>query len=76
MINIIIKRTPTWRPLQPNISKFKSLHKKPEQFDPTKSVEEQFSKEELAKIQGAALFTKSILKEDEIVKNGQDYNIL
>lgn len=74
-MNIIIKRTPSWRPLQPKLGKFKTLHSKGK-FNPSMKVEDMFSKEELERIYKAAHFTKKILSNEEIEKTGQDYNIL
>lgn len=58
-MNIIIKKTPTWRPLQPRLSHFNSLHKKdPSAVSPTLHPEKQFSKEELLRISNACRHTQ------------------
>lgn len=67
-MNIIIKNNQAkWRPLQPTLSHFPSLHKKDSRIvDPSLPVEMQFSPEELRKIQKAALSIESKLASNEM----------
>ena len=58
-MNIIVKKTPTWRPLQPRLSHFNSLHKKdPSLTSAVLHPEKQFSKEELLRISNACRHTQ------------------
>lgn len=72
-MNIIIKTRPSWRPLVSNnkLGKFKTLHPKG-LVAKHLSVEEQYSPEELRKIQNACHLTKKLVSEEEIHKNGKE----
>ncbi len=70
-MNIIIKTRPSWRPLVNKLGEFKTLHptnKKARHL----SVEEQYSPEELKKIQNAAHFTKKMVSEEELHKDSRE----
>lgn len=60
--NIIIKgKTPSWRPLQPRLGSFKSLHKDDStKVDPSLSVDKMFAPDELIKIWNACEHTKTL----------------
>lgn len=72
-MNIIIKTHPSWRSMLPDnsLGKFKTLHPKG-LTDKHLSVEEQYSPEELKKIQDACHLTKKLISEEELHKNGKD----
>lgn len=79
-LNIIIKsKTPSWRRGQPTLSHFPSLHKKDSRIvDGNLSVKDMFSKEEMTKIEMAAIHTQGMGvnfqrdEEDELHKEAED----
>lgn len=70
-MNIIVKTRPSWRPLTNKLGKFKTLHPKG-LVAKHLSVEEQYSPEELKKIQNAAHFTKKMISENEMHKDSRE----
>ena len=59
-MNIIVKQTPSWRPNQPEESYFKSRARDGKTVYRNARVEDQFSKEELEKIQKAIHLTNAM----------------
>jgi hypothetical protein len=61
-MNILIpkERIPNWRPLQPRLGSFRSLHKDGKTVDPSLSVEKMFSRDELIRIANACRFTEAM----------------
>jgi hypothetical protein len=74
-LNIITKRPPVWRPNQPRLGKWKSLHKDGVKVVAGLPVKEQFDKEELARINNSILFTKAHFPEVSEIRppNENDY---
>lgn len=59
-LNIITKTTPSWRPLQPRLGKWKAKGKRTLDIATKLSVEEQFEKAELEKIAKACRYTEKL----------------
>ena len=60
-LNLIIKKAPSWRPLQPKLGSFVSKHRKDSsKVSAVLSVEEQFTPAELWKIANACRFTEKL----------------
>lgn len=61
-LNIIVKgKTPLWRPLQPRLGSFSSLHKDgAEKVEPSMPVEKQFDSLELIRIANACRHTATL----------------